>query len=863
MRPDELRRQAEEELEHHISLRVEALVRRGVDPDEARHRVLAEAGDLDRARRTMARGDAARQRHERRRDLLAGWMGEVRWGVRSALRRPGSAALAVGVLAATLALNIVVFTLVEGVLLAPLPIPDAARVVVLQERPADPSRPPVGVSYPTLDRWRRGSAGLEAVAAHLTASATLSVGGEVAAIEGARVTSDFLDMVGLTIVTGRGLEERDHRVDSEPAVVISSGLWARAFGSDPAVVGSAVDLDAGRHRVVGVAAGTPWPDRAEFWAPIEASAPGLVGVWGARIFQVLGRARPGVEMESLTGELATLAAEAPDGGEWTVALTPVAEHLLGDVRRPLALLQAAVALVLLIACANVGLVLLARSLRRRGEMAVRKALGGSPGRLVAAGLAESLALAVLAGALGLALAVPGLELALRLVPVDVPRTSSLGVHPGVALFALGLTCLTGLAAGLLPALHGARAPVMRALAESSSARSGSRWADRTRSALVVGQVALSVTLLATAGVLLRSFLVVVGQDTGMEPAGVTTFQLELPAARYPDGASRLAYIEGALERVRSAPGVEAAAVARNVPATGSSMVSPVMVGDARTPEPAQIAWVSSDYFRVVGMLVRQGRAFDEGDRADERPVAVVDETFVGRFLADRAPLGERTHSFFGPAEPREVVGIVGGVRHGGLMAEPVPVFYQPFFQDPVEGAFWLLVRSRGPTASLAAGVRDALRQVDPEVPVRSVATLRDLLGRTAARPRFYAVVLSLFAGLSLALTVVGTYSLVSHGVTERHREIGIRMALGAQAGAVRGMVVRRSLALAVLGLVPGLAGALVATAAVEGMLFHVRPTDPVVLLSLPLLVALAALAAAWIPARRATSVDPIGALRDG
>jgi hypothetical protein len=293
------------------------------------------------------------------------------------------------------------------------------------------------------------------------------------------------------------------------------------------------------------------------------------------------------------------------------------------------------------------------------------------------------------------------------------------------------------------------------------------------------------------------------------------------------------------------------------------MVSPVMVGDARTPEPAQIAWVSSDYFRVVGMPVLQGRAFDEGDRADGRPVAVVDETFVGLFLADRAPLGERAHSFFGPAEPREVVGIVGGVRHGGLMAEPVPVFYQPFFQDPVEGAFWLLVRSRGPTASLAAGVRDALRQVDPEVPVRSVATLRDLLGRTAARPRFYAVVLSLFAGLSLALTVVGTYSLVSHGVTERHREIGIRMALGAQAGAVRGMVVRRSLALAVLGLVPGLAGALVATAAVEGMLFHVRPTDPVVLLSLPLLVALAALAAAWIPARRATSVDPIGALRDG
>ena len=855
------RREVDAELEHHIALRVEALVREGVPEEEARRRVAREAGDLERARRYCARMDAARERAGRRRARLAGWAVEVRSALRALARRPGGPIAAVGVLAAALALNTVAFSLVEGVLLAPLPLPAAERVVVVRERPVAPGRPAAGVSWPALARWREGSRTLEGAVGWLSTSRAFADGDEPVYLEGASVSEGFLDFTGAPILAGRGLSPADHRPGAEPALVLGEGLWRRAFGGDRGVVGRRLTLDGVPHRVVGVAGGEPWPEGAEYWVPLEAASPDLREVWGARILSVLARLRPGVGAADAAAEMGRLTADIPDGAEWRAELTPLDEDLRRGARRPLLLLQGAVALVLLIACANVGILLLARGLARREELAVRKALGGGAVRVAAGGVAEALALAAVAGVAGLAAAGPALSAVLARLPAELPRQASVAIDPAVALFGLGLALATGLAAGLVPALQALRTPAAGTLRAAASP-SGGAWAGRLRSGLVVAQVATSVVLVALAGVLLRSFVATVRQDPGFRAEGVVTVELTLPPARYPDAEDARAFVRELLPRLEALPGAEAAAAGVNLPITGSSMTSPVEVGDAgTTPEPAQVAWVTPGYFRVMGTPVVAGRAFGAADAEDGRPVAMVDETFAERFLPGLDPLGARARSYFGGQAPREVVGVAGAVRHGGLTEAPVPVFYEPFLQAPRTG-FFVLLRSSAPPGTALADARRVLAELDPALPVRSVATLEQRVGRSVAGPRFYATVLGAFALLSLALTVVGFTSVLAHLVGERRREIGIRMALGASRPGVRRMVVRRALALTGAGLVLGLGGALMATRALSGLLFRVAPADPVVLAALPVVMVAAAAAAAWLPARRATAVDPAVTLRE-
>ncbi|MBW3535965.1 MAG: ABC transporter permease, partial [Gemmatimonadetes bacterium] len=599
--------------------------------------------------------------------------------------------------------------------------------------------------------------------------------------------------------------------------------------------------------------------------PAAFTLPDLTEVWGARILSALGRttqASPEATAE-LEAELGTLASDIPDMARWRAEAVPLEESLLRDVRRPLTILQGAVALVLVIACANVGILLSVRGMRRRGDAAVRKALGASRARLAAMGLVESVGLSALAGALGLGAAALALEPALQAVPAGFPRASEVDLHPGVALFALVMALGTGLLAGAAPAAQAWGAPVAPTLNEAGSGRTPSRGARRIRATAVAGQVALSVVLLAAAGVLTRSFLTVLAQDPGFRPDGIVTFDLSLNGAPYEEPSAQLSFVESLLGRLEALASADVAAVARNLPVSGSTMTSPVDIeGRGATPEPAQIAWVSPGYFRLMGVPVLDGRAFGAEDGPEGRPVAMVDEAFARRFLPGEAAVGVRARSYFGGSPPREVIGVAGAVRHGGLTEAPPPVFYEPFLQAP-SGQLTLLVRSTAPTGAVVADVRAVLRGLDPALPVRAVATMDERIGRSVATHRFYASVMAGFAALSLLLTMVGSYSVLSHSVAERRREIGIRMALGAPAGAVRGEVIRQALGVTLLGLVVGTSGALLATRALRGLLFGVGPADPLVLASLPVLLAAAALAAAWLPARRATAVDPAGTLRDG
>jgi len=862
--PDARRRarEVEEELALHIEMRVEALVASGMAEEAARRKVMEEFGDLEAARAYCVRMDRMRDRKRRWRMAWRGIAGEARWGLRALMRRPGSAVAAAVVLMAAIALNGVVFSIVRGVLLDPLPIPEADRVVVLREWQEGQARGALGVSYPAYRAWRQESAVVERAVAYLETELPVKAEGDPLRARGATVTEGFLEFTGARLVAGRTFLPEEHGPDGPRAAVLARSLVDRLYGEDAEAPGRTLTVDGFPVRVVGVVEGGAWPEGAELWIPLETHSPGFTEIWGARVLSTLARLRPGAGPGDAARELTSISSAYPEGAGWQVRATLLREDLLRDVRTPLLLLQGAVALVLLIACANVGILLLARGLGRRGEMAVRKALGASGLRVAAGSLSEGVLLAAAAGVGGVALAWLLLDPVLALVPGDLPRASEIGMAPGVALFALGLSLLTGTLAGILPAVAGGRTGAATAIREAAPRQSGGPWARRLRDGMVVAQVGLSVVLLAGAGLLLKSFLTTLEQDPGFEPEEVVAVDLSLPPARYQDGVAIRGFVDALLERAEALPGVQSAAVGRNLPISGSDMTSPVVVeGLGADEEPAQIAWVSADYFRVMGIPLVEGRVFGPEDDVGP-PVAVIDGAFRRRFLPEeRSATGLRARSFFTP-EMREVVGVVGSVRHRGLTSEPSPVFYERFDQDPATG-FTLLLRSpRGP-GGVASEVRSLVGTLDPGLPVPSVSTLEERVGRSVAGPRFYTTLVSVFAVLSLLLTVLGSYSVLAHLVGERRREIGIRMALGARGLEVRRLVLRRAIGTTGLGVVLGLAGALVATRTLEGLLFRVSPTDPWILLLLPVILLGSAVAAAWVPTRRATAVDPVRTLKEG
>ena len=777
---------------------------------------------------------------------------------RSLRRERGFSLIVVAILSLGIAATVSVYSIVAGVVLRPLPFHSPDELVMIRQVDAREGYE-YGVSGPSLRDWEASSRTLASLAATSgPGRAILEDGSGPTRVARTQVTAAFFEVLGTQPVLGRTLMKSDGAEGGQRVAVLSHRLWRERFGGESRVLGRAVSIDGEPHEIVGVAAADlELPRDTEIWTLMPADAD-FLDVRHAHILGAFARVRGGVTPEAVQTELNAILARVP-GYEVTARVIPLKEQLVGDFRSPLLILLAAVGCVLLIACANAGTLLLARSTRRRRELAVRSALGAGTRQLAMQVLSEGLLLGLLAGVLGVVLAAWLLDALIALAPGDLPRAHEIGIDAGVLGFALTASVATGLLAGILPTLRTRRVDAGSVLKETDL-RAGGRLGG-LRSTFVVAEVALSVMLLVGAGLLLRSFVRITSIDPGFRAELVTTFEVSLPSYRYQDDARIHRYNDALLEGVRALPQVAGAAIAQNLPVSGVDMVTPAVLEERAVENPprVQISAVSDAYFETMGIRVVEGRSFRASDGASATPVAMVNEAFVRAYYDGESPLGRRAHTYFGEQVMREIVGVVATTAHGSLIEPPEPVFYYPAAQMPP--ASWrLVVRSEAPAASLLPAVRAVAARIDPEVPLGEVATMQELLGRTTAQPRYYATALGLFAALALLLALSGFFAVLSQAVARRQREMGIRLALGAAPHRILQLVVREGMTLTVIGLAIGIAGALAAGRVLRGLLFGVGPADPLVLAGVTLTLLVVALGAAWWPARRAAAVDPVRSL---
>ncbi len=793
-------------------------------------------------------------------------------------RRPGLTLTAVAVLALGIGANVAIFSVVRAVLLRPLPFPEPERLVELATHTSDGLST---VSPPDFVDLRDQVDAFGDLAAVNSGGFTLSGGNAPAElVGGAQVTGGFFRVMGISPELGRPFRDAELEPGATPVVILGHGLWRRRFGADPGVVGRRIEVDGAPAEVVGVMpAGFAFPDQSEMWAPQAFDEHDLTTQRGAHYLRVYGRLAPGATLAAARAQAGAvadrLAAAHPrtNDGE-SVAVTGLREALVGSYRPALWMLLGAAALVLLIACANVANLLLARALERRQELALRSALGAAPARMVREVLSESLALAALGGAAALAVAfsVTG---ALASAPgLDIPRLETARVDGPALLFALGLTLATALVAGAVPAFRLTAGRRLYASLAAGGRTTGDRASHRLRDALVVSEAALAVVLLFGAGLLGRSFWKLQQVDPGFDPRGVLGFNLSLSDAAYPEAGQRSAFLDELLGRLAARPGVTRAGAVFGLPLSGMSYVISVerLDGAPAYDQPGtepyvQVRVVTPEYFRTLGIPLAAGRAFTGADRRGSAPVALVNraaarllwpgEPAVGHTLEVGSTLGVSARRAGG-----EVVGVVGDVHHDSLAAEPVPELYVPFAQFPMD-FFTVVVKTDGDPAALAQDARRVVAALDPSLALFQVRTMEERLAASLARNRLYALLLGLFAATALALSAVGLYGVLAYVVGQRRREVGIRMALGASRRRVLALVLGRGVALAAGGLLAGGLAALAAGRLLHAWLFHLDAHDPLTLAVTVALLLATALAAGVAPARRATRVDPVETLREG
>ncbi len=789
-------------------------------------------------------------------------LADLRYALRTLARSPGFTAVAVLTLALGIGATTSVYSVVQAVLLRSLPFPRADRLVDIkltrQEYRAQGS---TGGTSP-FDAYRvwRTARSFDATAAYIGDDAVLTGLGSAERVMAWDVTASFFPLLGARPLLGRAFMPEDDRPGSSPVAVLGHDFWMSRFGGDPQVLGRGITLDTTSYTIVGVMpAGFHYPPGASLWRDLGAALSGPAGQRHAHDFGfwVVGRLRTDATLAGARTDLDQVTRHAWSSEPGLSGLLPVATPLVGwltrDVRTPLWIMLGAVGLVLLVACANVSNLLLARATAREREMAVRVALGAGRRRLLRHALAESVVVALAGGALGVLLALWSVPALVALAGSDLPRITEVRVDVAVLTVALGLSLFAGLFAGLLPALRVGLRPPADAL-KSATIGAGPAWRSRSTDALMIAQVALTLVLLAGAGLLVRSFVRQVHIDPGFDATHVVTAELRLPGARYAAAGARHVWVTQALERVRALPGVTLVAAATGTPLRGGE-VSSVSVAGAPGRSDQPWAWVTAadpEYFHVLRIPLLRG------GRLGERDGVLVDEAAAHAYFPGADPLG-RTIRFAGSA-PRTIVGIVGDTRQESLHDAPPPHIYQLLGHSPPP-YLKVIVRTAGDPDRLVADVRRAVQSVDVDVPLDAVVPLTTLMADSLTRDRLYAWLVGVFAAAALALAATGMYGLSSHAVTRRTREIGLRMALGASRRAVLGLVVARGVLLTASGVVFGFAGALASTRVLRSYLFQVAPGDPGVLLVAATVLMGVTLAATWLPARRAAQVDPMVALR--
>jgi len=807
---------------------------------------------------------------------------DLRYGIRMLARNRGFTAVAVATLALGIGATTATFSVVDTVLLRPLPFPHPERLVSLEELRMRQLPAPESLSYPDFFDWRAQNRVFERMTAYHDASLTLTGRDRPLHLVSEVVTSGFFETLDVMPLLGRGFLLEDEKPGSR-TVVLSHDFWRMQLASDPNIVGKTLTLDGQSFTVVGVMPqGFRYPIESpaiELWTCIsrdaESGRPGgepMTSQRGAHFLAVSARLKPGVTFAGAQSEMDSiargLAAKYPDSNAYLTAvrMRPELESLVGDVRRPLLVLLGAVGFLLLIACANVANLLLARATSRQKEIAIRAALGAGRRRVARQLLTESVLLAAVGGALGLLLAAWGTRLLVQLSPVDVPRLSQAGVDGRILLFAFLASFVTGIAFGIIPALRTSRSDLAGSLKEGGRSFSEGLRHNRARAALVVAEVALALSLLVGSGLLIRSFVLLRSVNPGFIPRNVLTFTFLLPSAKY-DKEHRITFDDELLTRLNSLPGVRSAAGVLPLPLSGNIYVIAFEIegrpaSRADRPE-AEFRMVSPGYFRTMGIPVLKGREFSVFDRRDAPPVIIINQALARRFFPNQDPLGKWMVpgvSDSGDFAKREIVGVVGDVRSQSLDAKAGPEFYVPYSQCLI-GPLRFVVRTEADPRSLVNSVRNEVQFLDKELPVYGVRTLEDYLGASLAQPRFNTFLLSMFAGLALLLTAVGVYGVISYSVAQRTHEIGIRMALGAGQSDVMRMVVRQGALLTGIGLAIGLVTSFLLTRLLMGMIYEVRPTDPWTMVSVSGLLVVVTLLASYIPARRATKVDPMVALR--
>lgn len=800
--------------------------------------------------------------------VVAGILQDFRCGLRSLARNPGFALVTILTLSLGIGANSAIFSVVDAVLLRTLPFRDAAGLVTVWRNNLRAGGVQDITSYPIYQEWQDNRV-FSGIAAFLPLGANIAGEGAPERVRAAMVTANFFSVLGVKPEQGRGFLAREEQAGEDAVVIISNGLWKRRFGGDPKILGRTVRVRGRELEVVGVMpAGFDFPDEAQAWVPVAPSPEERVER-GFYWLYTVARLKPAVSLTEAQAAMDTVAARIAkhDPGQQGIGamVRPLREYFVGDIRPALLVLLGAVAFVLLIACANIANLLLARTAAREQEMAVRAALGASRSRVLRQLLTESITLSLFGAIAGLLVAGWGVNLLRSFGPSGLRYPTDTLVNPRVLGFTLAVSLLTGLLFGLAPALQLSRPRYNEALNERGPGAVG-RQRRLTLKALVVAEVALALVLLISAGLLIRSFSRLQRVDLGFRPQHLLTVSVALTVPDYPEPSRVVAFYRQLLERVRALPGVESAGAASAVllpEVTNSSRVFLEGRLDPPTEQQVEVAFdaITPDFFRALGARLTKGRPITEQDGESSPPVAIINESMARRFWPGEDPIGKRFKFSPRPHEPEmTVVGVVGDVRRSELAQEERPSCFLPFAQLPQEN-MTLVVRTSGDPRSLAPAVTRAVWAIDRNQPVTRVATTEELLAERLSLRRFNATLLAVFSLLALALAAVGIYGVISYTVSQNVHDIGIRMALGARSGDVLKMVLGNGLALISLGIAIGLGSAFVASRAISHLLYGVTATDPATFLGVSLLLGLLACVAMYIPARRASRVDPVTALR--